>query len=67
METPAQESKRLNWRQACALLGCSKSQFYRLVKRGELRGFRIGGARRNLWVYEEDCLKMLIEAQAEEA
>lgn len=53
----ANEGKRLNWKQACEILGCSKSQFYRLINRGQLRGFRIG--KRNLWVYEKDCLKFL--------
>ena len=53
------EGKRLNWRQACELLGCSKSQFYRLVNSGLLRGFRIGTSKRSLWVYEADCLALL--------
>lgn len=49
--------KRLNWQQACKLLGCSKSQFYRLVNNGELPAYRLG--RRHLWVRETDCRKLL--------
>lgn len=52
-----QEKKRINWRQACALLGCSRSHFYRLVNSGELPAFRVG--RRGLWVYEADCRELL--------
>ena len=34
--------KRLNWRQACAILGCSRSHFYNLVNSGELPAERYG-------------------------
>lgn len=49
--------KRLNWQQACKVLGCSKTQFYRLVNSGQLTAFRMG--RRGLWVRETDCRNLL--------
>lgn len=58
MEQPP-EGKRLNWKQACQLLGCKKTHFYKLVNSGRLRAFRIGESKRGLWVYEADCLKLL--------
>lgn len=50
--------KRLNWRQACELLGCKKSFFYALVRDGRLPAYRLDGCKRSLWVYEEDCLRL---------
>ncbi len=47
--------KRLNWRQACDILGCGKDFFYRLVKEGMLPAYRPQMSRRGLWVYEADC------------
>lgn len=49
--------KRLNWQQACKVLGCGKTQFYKLVNNGQLPAFRFG--RRGLWVREADCRKLL--------
>ena len=49
------EGKRLNWRQACEILGCKRTRFYQLVNSGQLRAFRLGVGKRNLWVYKEDC------------
>lgn len=51
------DQNRLNWQQACAILGCSKAKFYRLVKRGELMAYKVG--KRGLWVKREDCEKLL--------
>lgn len=48
---------RLNWRQACALLGCSKSTLYRLVSRGMLRA--CGVCARNRWYSRRDCEALL--------
>lgn len=48
---------RLNWRQACALLGCSKSTLYRLVSRGMLRA--CGVCARNRWYSRRDCEDLL--------
>ncbi len=35
-EHDAQLSERLNWQQACELIGCSRAHFYRLVSGGEI-------------------------------
>ena len=48
---------RLNWRQACALLGCSKSTLYRLVSRGMLRA--CGVCSRNRWYSRQECEALL--------
>ena len=48
------KGRKLNWRQACARIGCGKTQFYALVKSGRLPAFRLQGCRRGLWVYEAD-------------
>jgi excisionase family DNA binding protein len=50
----ARENKRLNWQQACQLLGCGKSHFYRLVNSGELPSERFGGVK-GVTVKESDC------------
>lgn len=50
--------KKLNWREACSLLGCKKSHFYNLVNSGRLPSAR-HGAMRGVWVYEKDCLEYL--------
>lgn len=59
--SPEQKEKgrRLSWREACRLLGCSRSQFYNLVNAGRLPAFRLRGISRGLWVYETDCLKII--------
>lgn len=53
-----QNEKKLNWREACALLGCKKSHFYNLVNSGQIPAQRFG-AIRGVWVYERDCLQYL--------
>jgi excisionase family DNA binding protein len=50
--------KRLNWQQACKLLGCSKAHFYRLVNSGELASGRFGKLK-GVIVYESECLRYL--------
>lgn len=50
----ADKGRRLNWRQACAVLGCSRSHFYNLVNTGRLPAMRIGEVK-GVRVYEEDC------------
>lgn len=55
MDSKDSKGRRLNWRQACALLGCGKKQFYRLVQAGKLPAYRMQGRMRGLWVYEADC------------
>lgn len=41
MEDP-QEGFDLDWREACALLGCSQSHFYNLVNAGGIPAVRNG-------------------------
>ena len=54
-ETPQDKGRKLNWRQACSVIGCSKRQFYNLVKSGILPAYRLAGSARGLWVWEKDC------------
>ncbi len=37
-----EEITMLNWRQVCAMLGCSRSFFYTLVNSGSLPAVRFG-------------------------
>lgn len=52
---------RLNWEQACEVLGCSKAQLYRLVRAGKLRVY--GTGKRYRWFLRTDC-ENLISAQS---
>lgn len=54
-----EKGRKLNWRQACAKLGCKKSHFYNLVNSGRLPAQRHGELR-GIWVYEEDCADYLV-------
>lgn len=56
------KGRRLNWRQACELLGCGKRKFYSLVKTGRLRAWRIADSRRGLWVWEKDVRELVKRA-----
>lgn len=51
------EGERLSWRQACRLLGCGKTHFYKLVNSGVLPAYRQGS--RGLWAYRTDCIKLI--------
>lgn len=57
--------RRLNWRQACEVLGCGRTHFFRLVETGQLPAYRLEGARRGLWVYEADCRRLIRPVDAE--
>lgn len=48
----------LDWREACALLGCSQSHFYNLVNAGLLPAVR-NGKMRGVRVRRKDCLRYL--------
>lgn len=50
-------SDRLNWQQACEILGCSKSLLYRLVKEGSIPMYGVG--KRFRWFSRTDCEKLL--------
>lgn len=50
-------SDRLNWQQACEILGCSKSLLYRLVKEGNIPMYGVG--KRFRWFSRTDCENLL--------
>lgn len=58
MEKRAESEKKLNWREACAVLGCKKSHFYNLINSGRIPCQRYGDLR-GVWVYKKDCLNFL--------
>ena len=47
-------SDRLNWQQACEILGCSKAQLYRLVKEKKIPVY--GTGKRYRWYCEKNDL-----------
>lgn len=47
------KGRRLNWKQACEILGCSKSHFYNLINEGKIPAYRYGKVR-GIWVWEGD-------------
>lgn len=49
--------ERLNWKQACELLGCGKDTFYLLIREGKIQSYGVG--RRCRWVKRSDCEKFL--------
>lgn len=53
------QGKRLNWSEACALLGCSRSYFYSLVKAGKLTAYAVKGKKRGFWVLERDVVGLV--------
>lgn len=59
------KNKRLNWKQACELLGCGKDKFYEFIGSGELPAYRAG--RKGLWVREEDVHKLIEPVEPEQA
>jgi excisionase family DNA binding protein len=42
------KGRKLNWKQACEMLNCSKSHFYNLVNEGKIPAFRCGKVRGGL-------------------
>lgn len=59
MNNTANKGRRLNWRQACECLGCRKTCFYGLIRKGKLTAYGVSGSKRGLWVYEKDCQELL--------
>lgn len=57
------KERKLNWRQACMLLSCSRSHFYNLVNTGKLPAIRTGEVK-GVRVFEEDCLQFLKQISA---
>ncbi len=61
MEDLKNKGRRLNWRQACEILGCGKTKFYALVNSGKLPAYDIHGKKRGFWVYETDCTSLIVK------
>lgn len=55
---------RLNWEQACTLLGCKKTTLYKLVSDGEIPAYGVG--KRFRWYSRADCMAYL-KRKAEQA
>lgn len=53
------KGRKLTWKEACMILGCGKTYFYSLVRKGILPAYRLEGANKGLWVYEKDCEGLL--------
>lgn len=54
-----ERGKKLNWRQACEILGCGRGKFYALVHSGKLCAFKVDGSKRGMWVWEEDVKELV--------
>ena len=52
------KDEKLNWQQACALMGCSRSHFYNLVNSGMLMAQRYGKIK-GVRVLRSDCVKYM--------
>lgn len=51
--------ERLNWKQACELLGCGRSYFYVLLHRGCISYIRIG-KRKGIRILKRDIMAYLL-------
>ena len=58
------KERKLNWREACKILGCGKDKFYGLIKRGYLPATRVG--ERGLMVKEADVKKLIQPVEQDE-
>ena len=54
-----EQDRRLNWREACEILRCSKSSLYRMIYEGRLPAYGVG--RRNRYILKSDCERLLAE------
>lgn len=52
---------RMNWRQACAYLGCSKTTFYKMVGEGRIAMYGVGTRYR--WVWKEELEQVLLDGE----
>lgn len=52
---------RLNWQQACEILGCKKSMFFKLVREGKIPSYGVG--KKGRWYLRSDCLKLVGRGQ----
>jgi len=53
-----EKDTKLNWKQACKLLGCKKSFFYNLINTGDLPSERYGRVK-GVTVRRADCERYL--------
>lgn len=58
MTVKCDPERKLNWREACELLGCGRSHFYNLISAGKLPATRYGH-RRGVRVLASDCMAWL--------
>lgn len=53
---------RINWEQACRVLGVQKSTLFRWVKEGRLKAY--GAGERNRFFLKSECLRLRREKEA---
>lgn len=49
------KGRKLNWKQACDVIGCGKTYLYNAINSGELPAYRLGKVR-GLWIWESDAV-----------
>ncbi len=54
---------RLNWQQACTVLGCSKTTLYKLVREKLLKSYGTGARYR--WFSRGECVEYIETVQKE--
>lgn len=57
-------SERLNWQQACEVLGCSKAHLYRMVRSGKLNMY--GAGKRYRWFLKRELVSTLCGRNSQE-
>ncbi len=55
---------RMNWRQACAYLGCSKTTIYKMVSEGRIAMHGVGTRYR--WVWKEELDTAFLDKEEKE-
>lgn len=53
--------ERLNWREACEVLGCSRSTFFRMVAAGHIQAHGLCTTRR--WYLRSECEKVAAQGR----
>ncbi|MDL2279084.1 helix-turn-helix domain-containing protein [Desulfovibrio sp. OttesenSCG-928-G11] len=53
--------RKLNWRQACTILGCGKTKFYEMIRMGLLPATKVG--KRGVRIREADALALVEKVQ----
>jgi excisionase family DNA binding protein len=57
------KGRKLDWNQACELLGCGKTKFYEFINNGDLPAYRAGI--KGLWVWEADVRALIVPVDDE--